>query len=63
MLIYNRVSKRYKRDVMLKKVWQDESTWYCRGSDRLVTESDELMFFGVTAKQQDNVQLELEMGY
>lgn len=48
---------------MLRRVFNDEQTWYDRHTDRLVCEADELMFFGVTAKQQDNVRLELEVGY
>jgi hypothetical protein len=48
---------------MLRKVFNDETTWYNRDTDRLVTERDDLMFFGVTAKQSDNVKLELELGY
>lgn len=48
---------------MLVKVWNAESTWYNRDTDRLECETDELMFFGVTAKQTENLKMELELGY
>lgn len=62
-IIYRRIAHRYKKDLMLSKVFNDENTWYNRYTDRLECETDELMFFGVAHKQTDNLKMELEIGY
>jgi len=48
---------------MLRRVFEDENSWYCWRNDRLECASENLMFFGVSAKQTDNLRCELELGY
>jgi hypothetical protein len=47
---------------MLKKVFNSESSWYNRATDRLECSDEKFMFFGVTAKTFDNLDYELELG-
>lgn len=46
---------------MLNKVFSNESTWYNRDTDRL--ECDQPLFYSVTTKTSDNLNMELELGY
>ena len=48
---------------MLRRVFEAEDTYYCWQTDRLECFQDNLMFFGVSAKQTDNLRCELELGY
>lgn len=61
--LYLKASQRYKNDPMLSKVFNDESSWYNRDADRLECDQEKLMFFGVSAKQTDRINMELEVGY
>ena len=47
---YRKASRRYKKDLMLRRVFLHEQSWYDRHTDRLVCDSDEVQFFGVTTK-------------
>jgi hypothetical protein len=47
---------------MLRKVFNSETSWYNRVTDRLECNDEQYMFFGVTAKTFDNLNYELELG-
>ena len=61
--LYLKIANRYKRDKMLRRVFEAEDTYYSWQTDRLECFQDNLMFFGVSAKQTDNLRCELELGY
>ena len=60
--VYREASLKYKDDLLLAKVFEDEDTWYDKEKRMLVCGQDAVEFFGVTAKTHDDLRMELEMG-
>lgn len=61
--LFIELKKIYEKDLLLKKVWRCETSWYDIDLKRLILEEDHaLNFFQVENKRTNNVNLELEVG-